>query len=190
MPARERITREQIIEAALALVRREGGEALSARSLSRELHCSTQPIFRCFSSMEEVRAAVLERIHENYLAYMAAACAESPYPAYKASGLAYIRYAGDEPNCFRMLFMRGREAGDEGPEKADWEPTIRGVAAVTGLGYAEAERFHLTLWAVVHGLAVMRATGYLPLDDAAAGDLLSDAYQGLRKKWEDTDERH
>ncbi len=190
MPAKERINREQILDAALSLVRREGEEALSARGLSRELGCSTQPIFRCFASMEEVRAVTLERVHEIYLRHMADYCAASPLPAYKASGMAYISFAGAEPNCFRMLFMRSRPEGEEGPEKADWEPTIRGVAAATGLPYAEAERFHLTLWAVVHGLAVMRATGYLTLDDAAAGALLTDAYQGLRKKWEVPDERH
>ena len=182
MAARERITKPQIIDAAVALVRQKGEDALSARGLSGQLQCSTQPIFRCFASMEEVRAAVLDRVHEEYLAFMADYCAASADPPYKASGMAYIAYAGAEPNCFRMLFMRRRKAGEEGPEKADWEPTIRGVAAATGLSYARAERFHLTLWAVVHGLAVMRATGYLPLDDETASAVLTDAYQGLRKQ--------
>ena len=195
MPPRERITKAQIVDAAVALIRREGEAALSARSLSGELRCSTQPIFRCFSSMEEVRGAVLDRIHREYLTFMTNYCAASSFPAYKASGMAYIAYAGAQPNCFRMLFMRGRRGDESGPETADWEPTIRAVAAATGLSYAQAERFHLALWATVHGLAVMGATGYLTLPEQTVGEILSDVYLGLREKTEalhrrDTDECH
>ncbi len=55
MPRPQRYDRETILEAAFALVRRSGMEALCARAVARELGCSTQPIFRTFASMDDLR---------------------------------------------------------------------------------------------------------------------------------------
>ena len=43
MPPRPKVTREQIVNGALALVRRGGEAALTAKALAAELACSTQP---------------------------------------------------------------------------------------------------------------------------------------------------
>ena len=58
MPPRPKVTREQIVNGALALVRRGGEAALTAKALAAELSCSTRPIFWHFSTMEELRGAV------------------------------------------------------------------------------------------------------------------------------------
>ena len=189
MPSKERITRTQIIEAALSLARREGEEALSARGLSRELHCSTQPIFRCFASMEEVRAALLERVHEDYLAYMADYCAGSGLPPYKASGLGYISYAGAEPELFRLLFMRDRSGEPAGENAAIDEQVEAMIRESTGLSPEEARLFHLESWAFVHGIAAMFATGFLAPDEALISRMLTDVYQGLRARFLKEDKR-
>ena len=57
MTPKIRITREEIIAAAVEIVRRDGDAALNARSVAAELHCSTQPVFSNFASMEELRSA-------------------------------------------------------------------------------------------------------------------------------------
>ena len=49
--------------------------------------------------------------------------------------------------------------------------------------HREAERFHLELWGLVHGTAVMLATGYLDLDEETVGGMLTDVYQGLKQRW-------
>ncbi len=177
------ISREKILAAALELVRGGGDGALNARALAGALGCSTQPIFRNFADMQALRAALLEEIHNRYLAFVGAYIAASAHPPYKASGLAYIAFAKAEPQLFRQLFMRERASDREGPEMADWEPTIAAVQSYTGLTHREAERCHLELWCLVHGTAVMLATGYLDLDEETVGGMLTDVYQGLKQRW-------
>ena len=60
MPPAIRFTRESVLKAAFELVRREGPSALNARAVARELGGSTQPIFRLFSGMDELRFDIIE----------------------------------------------------------------------------------------------------------------------------------
>ena len=45
MPPKVRITKEEIINKAVDIVRRDGAQAINARNVAAELECSTQPIF-------------------------------------------------------------------------------------------------------------------------------------------------
>ena len=56
MPPKIRITKENIVERAVEIVREHGMDSLNARSLAKELGCSVQPIFRAFDSMGELRS--------------------------------------------------------------------------------------------------------------------------------------
>ena len=58
MPPIARFSREDVLHAAYELVRREGPNALNARALAKEMNCSTQPIFRLFSGMDELMTEV------------------------------------------------------------------------------------------------------------------------------------
>ena len=186
MPATIKISKDAILDAALELVRAGGPEALNARALAKALGCSTQPIFRVFASMEALRSALLERAHALYRRRVEEPSDPgSPYPPYKARGLAYIAFAGDEPQLFRLLFMRGRTGETDSPENGDWPKDTALAGAETGLAGAEAELFHLEMWAAVHGIAVMQATGYLDLDEPTVSRMLTDVYLGTKQRWEE-----
>ena len=45
MPARKKIHKEDILEAAVRVVREQGASALSVRNIAKELHVSTQPLY-------------------------------------------------------------------------------------------------------------------------------------------------
>ena len=182
MAAPVKITKEALLEAALALIRANGPEALNARALATALGCSTQPIFRLYPNMEALRRAVLEAALAVYHRDRAARTAASAEPPYKAAGLAYISFARDEPALFRLLFMRSRDGERETPEAVDWGPDTRMAGASTGLAAPEAELFHLEMWALVHGVAVMAATGYLALDEATVSRMLTDVYQAMKRQ--------
>lgn len=184
MAAPIKITEQALLDAALALVRTRGMEALNARSLAAALGCSTQPIFRLYPSMEALRRAVLEAALAVYHRDRAARVKASPEPPYKAAGLAYIAFARDEPALFRLLFMRSRSGERESPEAVDWAPDIALAGSAAGLAGPEAELFHLEMWAFVHGIAVMTATGYLPLEEATVSRMLTELYQGIKKQRE------
>ena len=58
MPLKPKFTREEVVEAALALVSESGIEALTARELGEKLGSSARPIFTVFQNMEELRDEV------------------------------------------------------------------------------------------------------------------------------------
>ena len=67
MPPKPKFTREEIVAAALQVVRTRGLEALTTREIAAELGTSTRPIFTYFESMEQVRAEVRKAAEKIYL---------------------------------------------------------------------------------------------------------------------------
>ena len=51
MPPKPKVTKQQILEGAVALVREKGAGALTAKALAARLGCSTQPIFWQYAGM-------------------------------------------------------------------------------------------------------------------------------------------
>ncbi len=183
MPPRVKVTKEDIINAAVGIVRNNGADAINARVVADTLECSTQPIFSNFSAMDELRFAVVERANSIYEEYIKREIESGKYPAYKASGMAYIRFAREEKELFKLLYMRDR-TNESGFETIDFGNEIENfVQEYTGLNKEEARRFHLEMWAYVHGIASMVATGFVDLDWELISRMLTDAYLGLRKQY-------
>lgn len=66
---------------------------VTARALVERLDYSVKPIFWLFQDMEEVRQNVLTAAHKLYTSYITDDIAAGKYPLYKASSMAYIRFA-------------------------------------------------------------------------------------------------
>lgn len=183
MPPKVKITKEDIINAAVEIVRKEGAEALNARTVASRLNCSTQPVFSNFATMEELRFAVVKRADMLCQEYISRE-AEQGGPVYKASGMAYIRFAKEEKELFKLLYMRDRsgEILEDTIEFGDYMESV--VQRNTGLDVETARLFHLEMWAYVHGIAVMFATGFVSLDWDLVSKMLSDVYWGMRKQYE------
>lgn len=177
------MTKENIIAAAVELVRENGSEALNARALAAQLGSSTQPIFRNFHSMGEVFDAVNEYAASLYGDYLKKEIRSSVYPPYKASGMGYIRFAGAETQLFRLLFMRQRTEKESLAPSAEFEASVSLLTEQYGLSHADAERFHLSMWAFVHGIAVMYATGYLSLPEALVSEMVTECFTGLKAQY-------
>lgn len=184
MPPKIKVTKEKIVDAALDIVRASGAEAVNARTVAAALDCSTQPVFSNFATMEELRLAVMQKAAKLYQAYVAQEIASKKYPTYKASGMAYIRFAKEEKELFKLLYMR-----DRGHTSARWEDEsfhsmASFVQSYTGLSEADASLFHLEMWAYVHGIATMFATGFLDLEWELVSQMMTDAYLGLKLRYE------
>ncbi|MBE5730906.1 MAG: WHG domain-containing protein [Clostridiales bacterium] len=183
MPPRVKITKEDIIKTATALVRVSGEQAINARAIAAALSCSTQPIFSNFASMDELRRAVIDRAESLCAEYLKREVQSGVYPPYKANGMAYIRFAKEERELFRLLYMRDRSA-EVIPEETELTNQMENfVHNNTGLEGKDTKLFHLEMWAYVHGVATMFATGYLDLDWELVSKMLTDAYQGLKKQY-------
>ena len=132
MPPKFLFTRDQIIEAALRITRRGGLSALTARSLAAELGCSVKPIFGLFRNMEEVQQAVRSAGYALYESYLREEMSGGKYPPYKASGMAYIRFAREEKELFKMIFMCDRSGETPDDFIADLAVAVRAEGLKAG----------------------------------------------------------
>ena len=184
MPPKVKITKEDIVQAALDIVRQSGPVAINARTLASALNCSTQPIFSNFATMEELHQAVANKAQLLYQEYTDREMASQAHPAYKASGMAYIRFAKEERELFKLLFMCDQSEGSGSTNPNLFDDMVTFVQSYTGLSHEEARLFHLELWACVHGIATMFATGFLDLPWELVSRMTSDVYLGLRTQYE------
>ncbi len=183
MPPKVKVSKEDIINAAVSLVRKSGAGAINARTVADVLNCSTQPIFSNFSTMDELRLAVLEMADLICNDYISREIKSGKFPTYKASGMAYIRFAKEEKELFKFLYMRDRSK-EKLPLSFEVTDDMQDIIRKnTGLDGEDLKLFHLEMWAYVHGIASMFATGFLKLDWELVSKMLTDSYQGLRKQY-------
>lgn len=183
MPPKFKFTREEIIAAALNITRKKGMEGLTARSLAAQLGSSAKPIFGLFQNMEEVQQEVLIAANKQYHYFLQVDMAEGKYPPYKASGIAYIRFAKEERELFKLLFMRDRSRESKEENRDEIRPLLEIIMKNLGIDEEEAYLFHLEMWMYVHGIATMVATSYLEWDTDFIDRALTDAYIGLKYRY-------
>ena len=179
MPPNVKVTKEEIIRTALDEVRRCGAEGLNARNIAAALGCSTQPIFSNFATMGELYESVLNTAYEIYFDFLEKEKNSGKYPQYKSFGMAYIRFAKEEKELFKLLFMRDRGEGELVPT-TDFDASVEMIMSANGITRERAELMHLEIWTSTHGIAVMLATSFLSLEWELISDMLTDVYQGIR----------
>lgn len=183
MPPKIRITKSEIIDTAMNLVRSDGEQAINARSIASALGCSTQPIFSNFATMEDLRIAVKDAANELYQTYLQTDMALGKYPPYKASGMAYIRFAREERELFKLLFMCDRSKEAIAEDRESIRPLLEIIQKNLGIHEDEAIMFHLEMWIYVHGIATMIATSYLNWNEDMVSNMLTDAYMGMKYRY-------
>ncbi len=184
MPPKYKYTKEEIVSAALALIRDGGADALTARGLGERLNSSSKVVFGAFSSMEELRCDVMTAANTLYLSYIASDMAKGEYPPYKASGMAYIRFAREEKELFKLLFMRDRSCESINDDEPYLEELYSILMSKFGITREQAQLFHVEMWVYAHGIATMIATDYLPWDIELISQMMTDVYNGIKIKYE------
>ena len=179
MAPKVKITKKDIIETAISLVRKEGSEAVNARRIAGELGCSTQPIFSNFLTMDELHSALIEDAYEIYFSFLQNEAESGKYPEYKAFGMAYTRFAREEKELFKLLFMSDKATREKMPS-TDFNASIEMIMRANDVSHERAMLMHLEMWSCVHGIGTMLATSYLDLDEELISQILSDVYQGMR----------
>lgn len=186
MPPKPKYTKEQIAAYAFERVRHNGIASLSARALAEGLGVSTAPLFTAYGSIEEIRREVEERAYSLYCEYISEGLREQI--PFKGAGLAYIRFAKDEPELFKLLFMSARS---EEPSHfyPDGDINAPAVASSAKNGYAlnegQAKKLYNHLSVYVHGIATLYAQGRNVFTDVDVSDMLSEVFNALLKEIKD-----
>ena len=183
MPPKIKITKEDILVTALALVREKGVTALNARAIASSLSCSTQPIFSNFSTMGDLQEATILAAYEIYLSFLKEEAENGKYPTYKAFGMAYTRFAKQEKELFKLLFMRDRTKENISPPPPDFTKSVEMIMQANGVSEETAKLMHLEMWTAVHGIGALLATSFFSFEEELISQILTDVYQGVRTKY-------
>ena len=185
MPPKAKFTREEIIDAALTLVREQGIEAVTARELGAKLGSSARPIFTVFENMEEVRLEVLKSAKALYRQDVEKGLKQTP--AFRGVGTAYIQFAIKEPKLFQLLFMTEQEENNDMDHilsaiDESYEEILRSVSEPYQLKEEDAKKLYRHLWIYTHGIASLCATKVCHFKKKEIEQMLSEVFAGLLEK--------
>ncbi|MEV0278066.1 TetR/AcrR family transcriptional regulator [Streptomyces sp. NPDC050610] len=176
--------RQALIEGAREILAERGHEQFSLNEVARRAGVSTAAPYRHFSGKDELLAAVAEQGYATLLDSLrrtAADTAGARERLLRLSG-AYVRFAQDHPDLFITMFRSHPGADPIGHES--FEVLLSAVADAQRAGLIPAkptpELMARSLWATVHGLAVLslrrphrRFAMDEPAEDLAAGTLVA-----------------
>ena len=182
MPPKPKFSKEEIIDAALDIVSRDGVAALTARELGEKLGCSSSPIFTVFKSMDEVMQAIRVEAMRRYDKYVSRA--RDYYPSFKAIGILMLRYAKEQPKLFQLLFMaensqarRFEDVFDSLGETA--KLCIEFVMNDYGLTAEKARFLFQYVWTFTYGVSAMSATGMCDFSEDELISMLGNEFMAV-----------
>ncbi|MFI3176789.1 MAG: TetR/AcrR family transcriptional regulator [Eubacteriales bacterium] len=177
MPRKEVIKRDYVLERAFEMIRTKGYEQVTARKLADELGCSTQPIFRLYSGMEELLDATYPMAIDFFHQYAKDFFGKNKIP-FIDLGMAYVTFAKEEPYLFKLLFLSEVRKG-----KSMYELLNSSEGYVTGeirkanlAGCQQSSELFMKLWICIHGIACMTLTDDYDLTPEETVSLLKDSY--------------
>lgn len=180
MPPRAKITKKMVIEAAFEVARETGAENINARTVSKKLNCSTQPVMYHFATIEELKRAVYEkadRYHTEYLMNIT----NEPKGIILGIGLNYIRFAIEEPQLFCFLFQSGYAVENSLLEMLDSDeltPILYAMQQAMQLPMEQVKEVFITIALFAHGYASIIANNSLEYDEKVVAAHLERAYKG------------
>ena len=168
MPPKAKITKEMIIDVAFGIMQREGVDKVTARSISEQLNCSTQPVLYYFATVEDIKKAVYKKAdeyHSNYIMNM-----ENDYGnPMLAIGINYITFAIEERNIFLFLFQSNEFSGASMLDLLDSGellPLLTMLQQELDVSMQEAQEIFSTLFIFIHGYASLYANNTMIYDKA------------------------
>ena len=173
MPPKVKFTKGEIVDAALRVARSKGAEGVTTRDIAAELGVSTRPIFTYYRSMDELRTDLHRAAQAVYRRY-AEAGLRQPIP-FLGFGQQYLRFAREEPQLYRMLFLSPSSQGGAMAEMEQSQALLReSLCRIYRLDGQTADRYFRDMWLVVHGLATLIVTGSCPYSDGELSAILTE----------------
>lgn len=181
MARKESITKEDIIAAAFTILQEEGITQVTARKLAAKANCSTQPIFRVYSSMEKLVEDLFDKaclFFEDFY---------SNFPRVTVTpfanlGQAYIKFASEHKKIFEFVFLSSERYGRSMYDLINGSTgnVSREIQAAASQGCRNASDLFMKMWIFIHGVACMTLTGDYDLSDEETLRMLKESYHSFR----------
>jgi AcrR family transcriptional regulator len=163
--------RTKIGAAATALYAAKGADAITIRDIARKLGRSPMGLYRYFADREEILAFVRADAFNRFADALEQAFASGgdAFARARAVGRAYLDFALQNPNAYRLMFDLSppdeakhrelRRAGERAGETITRH--VKDLAAA-GIVRGDPKQIGLALWAASHGVIVLHLAGRLP----------------------------
>ncbi len=178
MPPRPKVTRDDIVDAAFDLAKKDGLAGVMARDVAAAIGTSTSPIFTVFSGMDELRQAVREKIAEHYEGF--GDKVDEKTPAFMRFCSQMIGFAKEEPKLFAELFINDpvRDPSSGLPVRGSSAQECRDMLMRDyGLSGDDADFLFNQFWIYTFGVCVLITNGTMTLSNAAINKLLTDEFK-------------
>ena len=149
---------DQILDAAVGLLREGGDKALTIRAVAKAAHTTTPTIYRRFKNRQEIVRALLRRIQHEVLNVL-----ETCHSPQEASQR-YVEFALTHPHEYDLSFAyefellyAGRRRGSLAARSRGPEGEFLKAKLTEWLGGSPEDYEHLALalWALSHGTAML-----------------------------------
>lgn len=166
MPPKVKFQKKEIVSAALNVARKNGIDAVTAREVAKELGVSVGPIFTYFDTMEQLKAEIFEMAKARYRGYIERGLAE-PVP-FLGVWQQYIRFAKDEPELYKLLFLTKPSAASGGAMEAlrfSRDLVRPSLMRIYNMDADTADKYFRDLWLVAFSFATLIVTEDCPYTD-------------------------
>lgn len=186
MPPKVKFQKEEIVAAAADVVRQKGAAALTTREVAARLGVSTRPIFTYFDSMEQLKAALYDYVEQIYGDCVRRGLDE-PIP-FLGVGKQYIRFARQEPQLYKFLFLIPPEGTSGGAMQAlrlSQDLARESLMRIYRMDAKTADRYFRNLWLVVYSFAALIVTGQCPYSDDQIASILTEFSLSICKAYKE-----
>ena len=168
--------RRALVDAAIPLIRKGGAEALTLRAVARAAGVSQTAPYRHFADRAALVAAVADRGFERLHARLIEAVKvparttgrgrQTARGGLQAIAVAYVRFALDQPEEYRIMFGPEISAAEKSSESrarvfAFLQQGIEMLQERKLVRAGDPHAMALAAWSLVHGLAMLMIDGQL-----------------------------
>lgn len=186
MPPKVRFRKEEIAAAALEIARKQGIDAVTAREVAKKLGVSVGPIFTWYETMEQLKADVHAQARHLYREYIERGLA-GPVP-FLGVGQQYLRFAKDEPELYRLLFLRRPDSVSGGAMEAlkfSQDLARESLMRIYHMEAWMADCYFRDLWLVVFSFATLIVTDDCPYTDEEMSAVLTEVSLSVCKAYKE-----
>ncbi len=159
MPYPAKTDKDAILATAMDQVARDGISKVAIRSVAAALNLTPNALYRYFSSLAALQAALADQSRLRLLQVLQKAAARKPpIKAIRSVARAYVRFAREQPHVFSLTLMPSANQTDESAShRQSWRFVLEQVQPI--YGEEKAPEAALALWAFLHGMTELEAAG-------------------------------
>ena len=182
MPPAVKYKKEDIVEAALNIVRKSGAASVTAREVAKELGVSVGPIFTYYDSMDQLKRDVAVRAKEVYRGYVMRGLDE-PVP-FLGVGHQFLAFARKEKELYKLLFLSDNKGATEALCLSK-ELARESLMRIYNMDAHTADCYFRDLWLLGFSFSTLIVTDDCPYTEEEIGRVLTEVSLSVCKAYKE-----